>query len=400
VIEKSTFHTVEGKTISEYLNNFKLNTNISGNYKVFSGSLSANFETTQYKKATNSFATVQSLINKYLLQIKKEYNADDLKKYLTEKFIADINDQSLSSSDIFATYGTHCMRSIIVGGRLDFNISANESKVSSSTTIGAHARAAFKTMFSKVSLEINMVNEKEQKEFESHMEKKLEVYGGASQYGQMIINEGNYDEWIESIKNNYVFCEYGDDAFIPVWELCNNETRKKQLETDFKTWAVNREYKDNTEKIEITFAFADTTSWTNIRGDAHPAAHNNDNIVESSVALRVNKDKNIDLILYYSQEELGGDKTAFKNVATIKNIYKGSNYNIIDIVGDTTCYSSELVTKNYYSWNKFKSTCSFVENFQYKADDNKTDNLKGKVGIKGTVRFEAFVEPKLSAGKK
>ncbi|MGC9344263.1 MAG: MAC/perforin domain-containing protein, partial [Bacteroidales bacterium] len=176
-IEKGTFHTVEGKTVSEYLHNFSTKTNVSGSYGFFSGSLSVNYETSQYSSHTNSFATVQSLINKYLLQVKKEYNADDLKKYTTAKFKEDINNQNLSSFDIFTMYGTHCMRSIIVGGRLDFNVTAKESYVSDSKSIGVHARAAFKSLFAKVNMENETVDETEQSEFESHMERNLEVYG-------------------------------------------------------------------------------------------------------------------------------------------------------------------------------------------------------------------------------
>ncbi|HYX06321.1 MAG TPA: MAC/perforin domain-containing protein [Bacteroidales bacterium] len=390
-IEKGTFHTVEGKTVNEYLHNFSTKTNLSGSYGFFSGSLSVNYESSQYSNFTNSFATVQSLINKYLLQVKKEYSADDLKNYLTEKFVADINNPALSSTDIFSTYGTHCLRSIIVGGRLDFNVSANESYISSDQTIGVHARASFKSLFTTVNIENTTVDETSQKEFESHMEKSLEVYGGSSQYGQNIINEGNYDAWIESIATNHVFCEYGDDPFIPIWELCDNAARKSELQDDYENWSANRQYKSNVDKIEITFAFADS-SFARIRGDANPATGVSVVMVESQITLRLNDSKNVDLVLFYDLYELGGDNTHYKGEHVIKDIYKGTTYNILGIVGDTTCFCGETLWSKTTDWTDFKGTCSFVDAFQFKADD--LAGMDNKAGVKGKVRFEAWVAEK------
>jgi len=391
VLEKGTFHTIEGRTLEEYLHNFSTKTNISGSYSFFSGSLSVNYESSQYSKYTNSFATVQSLIKKNLLQVKKEINTIDLKDYLADKFQQDLNNPTLTGRDIFEAYGTHCLRSIVVGGRLDFNVTANEKYVSSSESIGVHARAAFKSIFTSVNIDNETVNETEQSNFQSHMEKNLEVYGGECEYGQNIINDGDYREWIGSISENHVFCEYGEDPFIPIWELCDDATRSSQLENYYAQWAEERQYKSNVEKIEIEYTFADST-FERVYGDANPASSAGPVYVESLVTLRVNEAGNIDMDVYYLLKELYHD-TKYEETHTIHDIYQGNSYTILAIDGDTSCFCGETLWSATYGWKPFQSSCSFLEDFHFQAD-LPGGRMDGRAGVKGTVRVNAFVEKK------
>ena len=391
VLEKGTFHTIEGRTLEEYLHNFSTKTSISGSYSFFSGSLSVNYESSQYSKFTNSFATVQSLIKKNLLQVKKEINTIDLKDYLADKFQEDLNNPTLTSRDIFEAYGTHCLRSIVVGGRLDFNVTANEKYVSSSESIGVHARAAFKSIFTSVNIDNETVNETEQSNFQSHMEKNLEVYGGECEYGQNIINDGDYREWIGSISENHVFCEYGEDPFIPIWELCDDPTRSSQLENYYAQWAEDRQYTSNVEKIEIEYAFADS-SFERVYGDANTASNQGPVYVESLVTLRVNDAENIDMDIYYLIKELYHE-TKYEGTHTLHNIYKGNSYKILAIEGDSSCFCGETLWSATYGWTPFQSTSSFLEDFQFQAD-LQCRNMDRRAGVKGTVRVNAFVEKK------
>ena len=398
LIEKGTFQTVEGRHVEEYLHNFSSRTNVSGSYGFFSGSLSVNYEKSQYSSLTNSFATVQSLINKQLFQIKKEYNTEDLKEYLLDKFEEDINDPNLSSDDIFSTYGTHCMRSIIVGGRLDFSVTANQKYVQTGYTIGAHARAAFKSMFGSASIESDLENSEEQSTFNSHMEKKLEVYGGSSQYGQNIINDEDYTAWISSIsEENHVFCEYGDDPFIPVWEFCEDQARSDELESAFEDWAENRQYSVNMDKMTIEYPFADSSFGMREGdyrggGDGHPATERGPVSVVSRVKLIVNKEANVDVELYFRLKEHIDNWTEYKGKHTLHNLYDGDLYDIVGIEGDTSCYCAQVLYDATYGWTDFESKSPFIENFQFQADHKNTGNMDNRAGIRGTLKFSVFVD--------
>ena len=88
--------------------------------------------------------------------------------------------------DVFATFGTHVLRGVIVGGRLDLTTSANMSFERQGRTIDVYARASFKSMFASASIETQVIDEQSQSEFSATEETHLEVYGGRSEYGQYI----------------------------------------------------------------------------------------------------------------------------------------------------------------------------------------------------------------------
>jgi hypothetical protein len=63
----------------------------------------------------------------------------------------------------------------------------------------------------------------------------LKVTGGRPEYGQFINQSGEYELWIESIKENPVLCEFTDNSLVPIWSLCEGEDRKNTLEAAFNT---------------------------------------------------------------------------------------------------------------------------------------------------------------------
>ncbi len=76
------------------------------------------------------------------------------------------------------------------------------------------------------------------------MEQHLELYGGNTQTGHDIIEKSDYDTWLNSIPERLVFCNYTQNGLIPVWEFCDNDARRTELETSYATWATDR-------KIEV-----------------------------------------------------------------------------------------------------------------------------------------------------
>jgi hypothetical protein len=73
------------------------------------------------------------------------------------------------------------------------------------------------------------------------MKKKLLVYGGQSEFGQDIINKDDYTAWINSINTRSVFCNFTQHGLIPVWDFCDDQSRKNELSQYFETWAANHE---------------------------------------------------------------------------------------------------------------------------------------------------------------
>lgn len=240
-IENSTFSTSSGTTIDEYSSSLKVSASLSGSYMYFSGAIKTNFHEDRYEYESYSFATVKSLIQKFQLRLPTDMTAEDFKPYLTATAKSKINDPAISSDYIFSTYGTHCITGVILGGRLDYSVSAKTSDLATGKGIDVYAEASFGKGGVSVTGSGGVVTEEEYNTFMNSQKKILHVYGGQSEFGQDIINKDDYDLWIGSIKDNSVFCNFTQNGLIPVWEFCDDEIRKNELMTAFDAWAADRE---------------------------------------------------------------------------------------------------------------------------------------------------------------
>jgi len=239
-LEHSSFHTTSGTTVTEYTSSLSVSVGLSGSYMFFSGSVKTNFSQNRYCYDSYSFATHHSMINKYQLRLPADWDANDLKPYLTSQARAKLNDASIPASEIFRIYGTHCLTGIIVGGRLDYSVSARTRDLKENVSIGVYAEASFSIGLGSGSINTSVISETDYNKFATSMEKHLEVYGGSSELGQHIINKDDYDAWIGSVGNNLVFCNHTQNGLIPVWYFCENASRKDELETAYATWAIDR----------------------------------------------------------------------------------------------------------------------------------------------------------------
>ena len=240
-LEHSTFHTTSGTSILEYSNSLSISVGVSGSYMFFSGSIKTNFSESRYSYDSYSFATYHSMINKYQLRIPTDRSANDLKPYLTSQAKSKLNDPLIDPYEIFRIYGTHCLSGVVVGGRLDYSISARTRDIKENVSIGVYAEASFSIGLGSGSMNTEVIDSSEYAQFASSMEKHLEVYGGSSELGQHIINKDDYDSWIGSIGSNLVFCNYTQNGLIPIWNFCEEDSRKAQLEAAFASWATERE---------------------------------------------------------------------------------------------------------------------------------------------------------------
>jgi len=241
-LEKSEFQTIEGESVSDYMSKLSVNAGVSGSYAGFSGSVEVNFDESHYTHSEYSFATVETLIEKYSARITLGTSTATLKNYLTDDASAAINDPDVDPEEVFISFGTHILRGIIIGGRLDYNVSANMSLVQTSQSIGVFAEAGYERAFS-VDVSSETVSASEMSSFNSVRKKSLKVYGGSSEYGQYIISEdgAGYAPWIESIKDNPVFCDFDRTTpIVPIWDLCNDPTRTAALESGYADYALKR----------------------------------------------------------------------------------------------------------------------------------------------------------------
>ena len=241
-LEQSEFNTVEGTTIDEYMTSLSRRASVSGSYAGFSGSVVVNFDASHYNYTEYSFATVETFIEKYSARIKLGTPLSSLKDYLTETAAAKINDPAVDPESVFVSCGTHVLRGIVIGGRLDYNVSADMSLVEGSKSIGVFAEASYDGIFS-VDVSGDIVTASEMSSFNSARKQSLKVFGGSSEYGQYIIagDEQGYGPWIQSVADSPVFCDFDRTTpIIPIWDLCDNPDRAAALESGYAAYAAKR----------------------------------------------------------------------------------------------------------------------------------------------------------------
>jgi hypothetical protein len=239
-LETSTFIRTSGTSISTYASSLAASVGLQGQYMFFSGSVTTNFSRERYSYDSYSFATYHILTNKYQLRLPTDWEAADLKPYLTDQAKKKLNDPAVSPATIFNTYGTHCLTGVVVGARADYSVSGRTRDVKEGVSVGVYAEASFSKGYGSGSLNTSVITQQEFDRFASNMEQRLAVYGGDSQLGNNIITKNDYDSWINSIPNKLVFCDYTQNGLVPVWEFCDDAARKSELQTAYATWATDR----------------------------------------------------------------------------------------------------------------------------------------------------------------
>jgi hypothetical protein len=239
-LENSSFVQTSGTSISTYSSSLAASVGLSGQYMFFSGSVTTNFSQERYSYDSYSFATYHILTNKYQLRLPTDWDAAELKPYLTDQARKKLNDPLIDPATIFGIYGTHCLSGVIVGARADYSVSGRTRDVKEGVSVGIYAEASFSKGFGSGSLNTSVITQQEFDKFSSNMEMNLEVYGGTSELGNNIITKNDYDAWISSIPNELVFCNYAQNGLIPIWDFCDNTSRKTELESAYATWATDR----------------------------------------------------------------------------------------------------------------------------------------------------------------
>ncbi len=257
-VESTAYVKFTGNSISEYSDSMASSVGVSGGIKAFSGSVRTNFSTTTTQRAEYSFATVQSQIYKSEATIAVTQSSD-LKRYLTPRAATDINNSFLSPEDLFTIYGTHVIRGLYAGGRVDYSRAADMTQVTTSRSLSVMVSASFDALFGTLSADGEYVSDQDRSHFEANSEQRLNVYGGASELALDIANKDQYDAWIASVDANRHFVGFPQTnqsvagALIPLWEFADDPVRASELQNAFNTLADGQDLpNDNKVTVEIT----------------------------------------------------------------------------------------------------------------------------------------------------
>lgn len=245
-VESSEFRSISGSTYEEYASDMSSEISLEGSYKYFSASLRSSFSESRFSSTEYQYASVQARIAKKARAIVGRADIAGLKRYLTPEFSAAVNDSSISPETLFGRFGTHVMTGVILGARLDYNLSAKTVSSSGSESISAYAESSFKSLFSSASASFATKSDSYWASHFTETEVKTTVLGGASEEGMGFHSDGEYGAWVASIGDNPVFCDFYTGSLVKIWDLAESADRRAEIAAAFVTWAATRSVNVNT----------------------------------------------------------------------------------------------------------------------------------------------------------
>ncbi|MFO7925922.1 MAG: hypothetical protein R6U53_04440 [Natronomonas sp.] len=72
-------------------------------------------------------------------------------------------------------------------------------------------------------------------EFRKASTVEVHARGGRAEYAGKIV-EGGYEDWRDSIEEHMTFASLNDQSLQPIWDLCEDATRRAELEAAFREY--------------------------------------------------------------------------------------------------------------------------------------------------------------------
>lgn len=204
---------------------------IEGDY----GGSSAKLEmsvTKNSKESTHShIIMIEQIFSGYEVYIAVQNSTLSLQKI----FKKDLNG-AMEPDDLFTKYGTHWIKSIQLGGRLIVIYSSDYTEKEGLDVFSAKAKAKYQGMGGSVSGEASLTSSAFKQSELEEINEEVNALGGTPKY-QMPLEFNtrtlsDFKNWATSVEETPTFACI--TAIEPIWNLCKDDNRKKQLEDAYK----------------------------------------------------------------------------------------------------------------------------------------------------------------------
>jgi hypothetical protein len=203
---------------------------MSGSYFGFNVSVNLNFDETYASHSDYSFITVKNLVSRWRISLPTDVTA--LRAMLTSQAASDI--ENMTPDDLFFKYGHFMVAEAIIGARADYNASAKITSEFTETDFKTAATMSYNWGTGKVTGTLTTAQQEQIAKFNSESTTTCNTKGGASHLGGMNILAGNYDDWLATVENDPVLCDFTNRSLVPLWELTTNVDRKAELKQRFE----------------------------------------------------------------------------------------------------------------------------------------------------------------------
>lgn len=216
-----------GEDVQETMTSFNATLKANINYFLFSGGLEAEFDLETQSKTEYTYARNFTTA----LRRKEELSDNGYKKYLRESFVKDLNDME-NIDALFDNYGTHMIKRVNIGGRLDFSFTYHKTSAQNKE----QAKLAIEAGYSDIlKCRATADYQKETKALVSRSKTVINTVGGSLFDMQTLESFAtNYPKWLDSISEKpelWTACDIAHmGSLVPIWTFCNTEARSNEIE--------------------------------------------------------------------------------------------------------------------------------------------------------------------------
>ncbi|KND04553.1 uncharacterized protein SPPG_00278 [Spizellomyces punctatus DAOM BR117] len=222
------FWTASGTSIKEFVSQVNSRTKIEGEYNFFSGSIESDFGQSTAENSQMSFSKVQYNVDLYTLQLPPSSTAS---KLVDPKVQTDID--NMDPFQLFNTYGTHYVASLVMGGRAVYTSSTNKFDFSSKFSLDIVAKASYKALTGSISAEEELKFRNDIRSFNENSTTHLRTTGGSPGLGGDSFPE-HANDWAKSVIDYIAFVDFLDfNSLQPIWGLASTPARSDALHKAF-----------------------------------------------------------------------------------------------------------------------------------------------------------------------
>lgn len=227
----STSFQSEGSTYEGFSQDTEGKMGVSGDYGAFSGSLDVSYSESVKASSSYFYSSIFDTATGYDLRIKDEH----LK--LIDEVQTALDDPNVDPADVFASWGTHVVAGVVVGGQCRYWAYGSQSSFADLHDFDVNVEGAYGGASGSASYSTSTATMTEEVETQTG----VEVLGGTTEARNALTNHQDYDAWSSSVPYLPAVIAFAPEGgLVPIWDFCSDTTRSAQVKERFEELYVPR----------------------------------------------------------------------------------------------------------------------------------------------------------------
>ncbi|MDL2208680.1 hypothetical protein LJB97_03570 [Parabacteroides sp. OttesenSCG-928-O15] len=270
ILASSTYeHKIEGSTLQQYQRDFSHAAGLDVKYAGFSASVTGSYSSKTYSSSENKFSSFRHITQKQTVKLGEHLGIDELRNCMSETAKKEINGE-LNPDQVVLKYGTHVVAGFILGGSLDYTMTADASTMSNEVDWSIAVKAGYESASAGVNASYEYKQYESMKKESTNFEEKLVARGGDSQLASSLGTQSTRSQWLGSLSDplKWVMVDYAGQKLLSIADFAEEEGRRNELRGAIDKYMEDRQIGQSSSYKEFALhissvMFMDTDGDTN-----------------------------------------------------------------------------------------------------------------------------------------